>query len=187
MPNETTTFYANYSRERYSSLLHSIAKTGVPFDLRNRWNREDRNSNDSFGIGVTSYFAKGKLLLDANYALSLSNDRITTANLTSVSPTAVLNATAFPFPDVKSNYHELNVDTSYELTGNVALGFRYIFEPYRLNDFQWNGLNAYPLDQLPPEQQYPTSRPVLLDSRYSSHNVHVFGVYLRFLKGKNTP
>jgi MtrB/PioB family decaheme-associated outer membrane protein len=184
MPNETTTFYANYSRERYSSLLQSIAKTGVPFDFRNRWNREDRNSNDSFGIGVTSYFAKGKLLFDANYALSLSNDRITTANLTAVSPTAVLNATAFPFPDVKSNYHELNVDTNYQLTDNVALGFRYIFEPYRLDDFQWNGLNAYPLDRLPPEQQYPTSRPLLLDSRYSSHNAHVFGIYLRFSKGK---
>lgn len=184
MPNETTTFYANYSRERYSSLLQSITKTGVPFDFRNRWNREDRNSNDSFGIGVTSYFAKGKLLFDANYALSLSNDRITTANLTAVSPVSVLNATAFPFPDVKSNYHELNVDTNYQLTDNVALGFRYIFEPYRLNDFQWNGLNAYPLDRLTPEQQFPTSRPLLLDSRYSSDNAHVFGIYLRFSKGK---
>jgi hypothetical protein len=102
-----------------------------------------------------------------------------------VSPTAVLNATAFPFPDVKSNYHELNVDTSYQLTDNVALGFRYIFEPYRLDDFQWNGLDAYPLDRLPPQEQYPTSRPLLLDSRYSSHNAHVFGIYLRFSKGKN--
>ena len=61
----------------------------------------------------------------------------------------------------------------------------YIFEPYRLNDFQWNGLNAYPIDGLPAEQQFPTTRPLLLDSRYSSHNAHVFGVYLRFSKGKN--
>ncbi|HEX6730170.1 MAG TPA: MtrB/PioB family decaheme-associated outer membrane protein [Pyrinomonadaceae bacterium] len=187
MPNETTTFYANYSRERYSSLLQSITKTGVPFDLRNRWNREDRNLNDSFGVGVTTYLAKGRLLLDANYALSLSNDRITTANLTAIAPTAILNATAFPFPDVKSNYHELNFDTNYQLTDNVAFGFRYIFEPYRLNDFQWNSLNPHPFDQLPAEQQFPTTRPLLLDSRYSSQNVHVFGVYLRFSKGKNTP
>src|SRR6266545_2373104 len=184
MPNETTTFYANYSRERYSSLLQSITKTGVPFDLRNRWNREDRNLNDSFGIGVTTYFAKGKLLLDANYALSLSNDRINTANLTSLSPISVLNATAFPFPDVKSNYHELNVETNYQMSDNVALGFRYIFEPYRLDDFQWNGLNPYTVDRLPAEQRFPTSRPLLLDSRYSSHNAHVFSIYLRFQKGQ---
>jgi hypothetical protein len=39
---------------------------------------------------------------------------------------------------------------------------------------------------LPPEQQFPTSRPLLLDSRYSSQNAHVFGVYLRFSNGKNT-
>ena len=99
---------------------------------------------------------------------------------------SILNATAFPYPDVKSNYHELNVATNYQLTTNVALGFRYTFEPYRLNDFQSNGLNAYPIDGLPAEQQFPTSRPLLLDSRYSSHDAHVFGVYLRFSKGKNT-
>ncbi|MDQ2920822.1 MAG: MtrB/PioB family outer membrane beta-barrel protein, partial [Acidobacteriota bacterium] len=182
-PNEKTTLYANYSRERYSSLLQSITKTGTPFDLRNRWNREDRNLNDSFGIGITTYLAKDKLFFDANYALSLSNDRITTANPTAVVPTSFINAAAFPFPDVKSNYHELNVDTNYQLKDNLALGFHYIFEPYRLNDFQWNGLNSYPFEALPAEQQFPSSRPLLLDSRYSSHNSHVFGVYLRFQKG----
>ncbi len=98
--------------------------------------------------------------------------------------TSFINAAAFPFPDVKSNYHELNVDTNYQLKDNLALGFRYIFEPYRLNDFQWNGLNPYPFEALPAEQQFPSSRPLLLDSRYSSHNSHVFGVYLRFQKGK---
>jgi len=198
-PNEKTTLYANYSRERYSSLLQSITKTGAPFQqvnpsspcftpncFLNRWNREDRNLNDSFGVGITTYLAKDKLFFDANYALSLSNDRITTVNPSAVVPTAILNATAFPFPDVKSNYHELNLDTNYQLSPNLALGFRYIFEPYRLNDFQWNGLNPYAFENLPAEQQFPTSRPLLLDSRYSNHNAHVFSVYLRFQKGKET-
>ena len=184
IPTETTTFYVNYSRERYSSLLQSITKTGTPFDLRNRWNREDRNATDNFGIGVTTYLGKERWFVDANYAFSLSNDRITTANLTTIAPTAILNATAFPFPDIKSNYHELNIDTNYQMSTNVALGFRYIFEPYRLNDFQWNSLNAYPFEDLPSEQQFPTTRPLLLDSRYSSHNAHVFSIYLRFQKGK---
>jgi MtrB/PioB family decaheme-associated outer membrane protein len=197
--NEKTTFYANYSRERYSSLLQSITKTGAPFQqvnpsspcftpncFLNRWNREDRNVNDSFGIGVTTYLAKDKLFFDANYALSLSNDRITTVNPSAVVSTAALNATAFPFPDVKSNYHEVNVDTNYQLKDNLALGFRYIFEPYRLDDLQWNGLNPYPFERLPAEQEFPTSRPLLLDSRYSTHNAHVFSVYLRFQKGKQT-
>ncbi|HET8671211.1 MAG TPA: MtrB/PioB family outer membrane beta-barrel protein, partial [Candidatus Saccharimonadales bacterium] len=103
---------------------------------------------------------------------------------TAIAPTAILNATAFPFPDIKSNYHELNIDTNYQMSTNVALGFRYIFEPYRLNDFQWNSLNAYPFENLPSEQQFPTTRPLLLDSRYSSHNAHVFSIYLRFQKGK---
>lgn len=197
--NEKTVFYTNYSYERYSSLLQSITKTGAPFQqvnpaapcftpncFLNRWNREDRNRNHSFGLGVTTYLAKDRLFFDASYALSLSNDRITTVNPSAFVASAFLNATAFPWPDVKSNYHELNVDTNYQVSDNVALGFRYIFEPYRLDDFQWNGLNPYPFDSLPPEQQFPTSRPLFLDSRYSSHNAHVFSVYLRFQKGKQT-
>ena len=199
--SEKTVFYTNYSYERYSSLLQSITKTGAPFQqvnpaapcfkpncFLNRWNREDRNRNHSFGIGVTTYLAKDMLFFDANYSLSLSNDRITTVNTSAVVPTAFLNATAYPWPEARSNYHELTVDTNYQLSDNVALGFRYIFEPYRLDDFQWNGLNAYPYDRLPPEQQFPTTRPLLLDSRYSSHNAHLFSVYLRFQKGKqNSP
>jgi MtrB/PioB family decaheme-associated outer membrane protein len=197
--NEKTVFYANYSRERYSSLLQSITKTGAPFQqvnpaapcftpacFLNRWNREDRNVNDSFGVGLTTYLAKDKLFFDANYALSLSNDRITTVNPSAVVATAALNATAFPFPDVKSNYHEFNVDTNYQLKDNLALGFRYVFEPYRLNDFQWNALNPYAFENLPAEQRFPTTRPLLLDARYSSHNAHVFSIYLRFQKGDQT-
>ena len=170
--NEKTVFYANYSRERYTSLLQAITKTGAPFQqvnpaapcftpncFLNRWNREDRNVNDSFGVGITTYVANDRLFFDANYALSLSNDRLNTVNTSAVVPTAFLNATAHPLPEVKSNYHEFNVDTNYQLTNNLALGFRYIFEPYRLNDFQWNSLNPYPFDNLTPEQQFPTSRP----------------------------
>lgn len=151
--NEKTVFYANYSRERYILLLQSITKTGAPFQqvnpaapcftpncFLNRWNREDRNVNDSFGVGITTYVAKDRLFFDANYALSLSKDRLNTVNTSSVVPTAFLNAAAHPLPEVKSNYHELNVDTNYQLTTNLALGFRCIFEPYRLNDFQWNSL-----------------------------------------------
>ncbi len=180
-PRENTTIYANYSREHYDSTLQSIAKTGTPaFELRNRWNRNDRNVNDSFGIGASTYLANSKWYLDVNYTTSIGRDLITTANLDTPAPSAILNATAYPFPEVKTDFHEFTVDSNYQVKDNIAIGFRYLFEPYRLNDWQWNGLNPYPVDSLAPETD--GRRFLITDSRYSSHNAHVFSLYIRFGK-----
>jgi MtrB/PioB family decaheme-associated outer membrane protein len=179
-PRENTTLYANYAREHYNSDMQSIAKSAVPFDLRNRWNRSDRNIFDSFGAGLTTYLDKGRWYLDVQYGLGFGSDRMTTVNVTAPSPINVLNAQAFPFPDAKSRYHEFNLDTNYQVSDRVALGLRYVYEPYRLDDWQWNSLSPYPVDQLAPETD--GRRYLLLDSRYTSHNAHVVGVYLRFGK-----
>jgi hypothetical protein len=72
----------------------------------------------------------------------------------------------------------LRSDVSYQLTPNVAVGLRYLYEPYRLNDFEWNDLTPYPFGVLAPENE--GRRFLLLDSRYSGHTAHTVGIYLRF-------
>jgi hypothetical protein len=67
------------------------------------------------------------------------------------------------------------------MKSNWGLGFRYIYEPYRLDDFGWNGLSPYPISMLPAEND--GRRFLLLDSRYSSYNANVVGFYLRFSFG----
>jgi MtrB/PioB family decaheme-associated outer membrane protein len=176
--NENTTVYANYSRERYASSLQSIAKTAVPFDLANRWNRDERDILNSFGAGITTYLVTDKLFVDVHYAYSQGDTRITTANPGTPAAISVLNATAFPFPDVKTRLNEFNSDVNYQLTQNLALGMRYIYEPYHLEDFAWDGLTPYPFNNLASTQD--GRRFLLLDSRYSSHKANVFGVYLKF-------
>lgn len=180
MPKDDTTFYVNYSRENYKNSLQLIAKTAVPFDFNNRWNRDQRDTLDNFGVGVTTYLMKGKMYLDLHYVFSNAVTKTTTVNPATPTPNSILNALAQPFPDVKSRLQEVNSDISYEFKNNIALGFRYIYQPYSLDDFAWNNLSPYPINQLPPEND--GTRYLLLDSRYSSHNWHVFGVYLRFGK-----
>jgi MtrB/PioB family decaheme-associated outer membrane protein len=179
-PRENMTVYANYSREHYNTSLQSIAKTGVPFDLRNRWNREDRNINDNFGIGVTTYLAQSRWFLDVNYAFNSGRNLITTANLTPLAPTALLNAAAYDFPEAKIRFHEFSIDSNYQIRPNVAIGFRYLFEPFRFDDWQLNGLDAYPVDQLAPETD--GRRFLLLNSRFTNHNAHIVSFYIRFGK-----
>jgi MtrB/PioB family decaheme-associated outer membrane protein len=179
-PRENMTLYANYSREHYNTSLQSIAKTAVPFDIRNRWNRDDRNINDNFGIGLTTYLAKSKWFVDVNYAYNSGRNLITTANLTPLAPTALLNAAAFDFPESKITFQEFSLDANYQVSPNVAIGFRYFYEPFRLDDWQLNGLDAYPVDQLAPETD--GRRFLLLNSRYTDHNAHIFSFYIRFGK-----
>ncbi|MBS1809978.1 MAG: MtrB/PioB family decaheme-associated outer membrane protein [Acidobacteria bacterium] len=175
---ENTTLYANYSRDRYSSTLQQISKTAVPFDLNNRWNRDERDIVDSVGTGVTTYLAKEKLFLDLHYAFAFGNTRLSTVNPGTPLANSVINAKAFPFPDAKTRFHEVNLDLSYQFSPNVALGVRYLYEPYRLNDYAWDGLSPYPMDAFPAEQD--GRRFLLLDSRYSGHNANTIGIYLRF-------
>lgn len=177
---ENTTLYANYARDRYSSSLNQISKNAVPFDLNNRWNRDERDVVDSFGAGITTYLAKEKLFLDMHYALAFGNTRLTTVNPGTPAANSVISATAFPFPDVKTRFHEVNLDLSYQFTPQVALGVRYLYEPYRLNDYAWDGLSPYPTDSLPTSQD--GRRFLLLDSRYTSHDANTVGIYLRLTR-----
>ncbi len=175
---ENTTIYANYSHENYKTWIQSIAKTGVPFDINNRWNRDDRNVNDNFGVGVSTYLSNSKWFWDVNYAFNYGRDLITTVNPGTPVATAVTNATAFPFPEAKYRYQEFSVDSNYQIHPKAAIGVRYYFEPFMLDDWQTNGLSSYPVDQLAPETD--GRRFLLLDSRYSSHHGHIISFYIRF-------
>lgn len=176
MPKDDMTLYVNYSREKYNNSLQTIAKNAVPWDLNNRWNRNERDILDNFGIGVTTYAMKEKLLLDLNYVFSNALTRTFTYNPGVPTANTVLSATAFPFPDVKSRLQEFDSDVSYQFGERWGLGVRYKYQPYTLDDFALNNLSPYPINDLPAEQD--GRRFLLLDSRYSSHQAHLFTVYL---------
>lgn len=178
---DNATFYVNFSRDQIHSQLQSIAKTAAPYNLNNRWDRLSRDVVDTFGVGVTAYGLKDKLMIDSHYAFSSGDQRITTANPLAIVPTDALNAKALAWPDITTRFHEWNSDVSYQFTEQWGLGMRYIFEPYRLNDFAWNKLAPYPVTQLAPEND--GRRFLLLDSRYSSFDAHVVGFYVRFSFG----
>jgi MtrB/PioB family decaheme-associated outer membrane protein len=176
-PADSTTFYVNYSHDRFNAHLQQISKTAVPFDLNNRWNRDSNDKADSFGVGITTVTLKDKVTLDLSYASTLARTLITTANPVTPLANSLFNATAFAFPKLKNQFHEVRADASYQLRSNLALGLRYLYEPYRLSDFSWDPLSPYPLDELAPENSGP--RFLLLDSRYTNYSANLISVYLR--------
>ena len=59
----------------------------------------------------------------------------TTANPNLIVPNQALNSAAYAFPNVKNQFQEVRLDTSYAISKNVRLGAMYRFEPYRISDF----------------------------------------------------
>jgi hypothetical protein len=85
-----------------------------------------------------------------------------------------LSAQAVPFPDTKSELHSIKAVLNYAFNKNISIGTRYTFEQYRLNDFAWDILQPY----IFPNTADNAARFLVLDSRYSNYDVHVFGGFL---------
>ncbi len=181
MPLDNVSIYINYGRERDKSATQLISKTAAPFASQNRWNRDEIDVLDNFGAGVTAFLLKERMLVDVNYVFSNAKTKTDTFNLGIPLANSVLNATASPFPNVRSRFNELYADVSHQFRSQWALGVRYTYQPYKLDDFALNGLSPYPFANISPSED--GRRFLLLDARNTGHNAHVVSLYIRFSNG----
>ncbi|MBI1750774.1 MAG: MtrB/PioB family outer membrane beta-barrel protein [Acidobacteria bacterium] len=170
--------YYNHDRNRYN--YRQIAKGGGAntWVLQNEWDRDTRDKVDSFGVGFNASAVEQRFQFNLSYDFSLARQTITTRNPNTVQANMVNDATAFPWPDIKSRFHEFRADGSYRFRSNVVAGVRYLFEPYRLDDFATDVMRPYMFGFEAPEND--TRRALFLDSRYGSYNGHLFGVYVKY-------
>lgn|GEM_PF-5195253 len=88
---------------------------------------------------------------------------------------AVQVAQAFDFPDQQNDLVSANIRVEVKLNERYRVGFRYLFEDYGLDDFQWDNLTPYGADFLAVDD---ATRYLFLDARYSDYTTNVGGVYL---------
>jgi len=179
-PNDQYGFVAYYSHDRNRYNYRQIAKGGGAntWVLQNEWDRNTRDKVDSFGVGLNASADEQRFQFNLSYDFSLAKQTITTRNPNTVQADMVNDATAFPWPDIKSRFHEFRADGSYRFRTNVVAGVRYLFEPYRLDDFAWDVMRPYMFGFEAPEND--ARRFLFLDSRYGSYNGHLLGVYVRY-------
>jgi hypothetical protein len=178
---------AYYNHERIGYGYRSIAKENAPneFVPADEWRRSTSDSVDSFEVAFNTASSNDKWQFSANYDLSFANQTIRTTN--PVTPLLYpIDALGRDFPEVQSHFQELYLDGSYAFRPNWSAGVRYIFSPYRLEDFAWNNLSPYMFTQSDtpaPGTIDPTSNAVRflsLNSRYDSSDSHMVGVYIRY-------
>ncbi|MEE8201830.1 MAG: MtrB/PioB family outer membrane beta-barrel protein [Candidatus Acidoferrales bacterium] len=180
VPNHRFAGYVNFTRERYRSTAKEVAKTGaVDFNIPNTFVRDINDRVNSLGLGFDTNFLDHRLNWNVSYAFALSRVRIETFNPFTVDVASTLNATAFPFPDITENFHEVRTTLSYQVRENVDLGVRYLLEPRALDDFTTDiFLTPHIAGLAAPENNL--NRWLFLNARQSSYHGHAAAIFLRY-------
>ncbi|HWQ54588.1 MAG TPA: MtrB/PioB family outer membrane beta-barrel protein [Bryobacteraceae bacterium] len=175
---ENVWFYGGWGYDRTGYDYLAVAKTTFPYSFANAWTRDTRDRVHSAHIGFSGAAAGNKANFQVNYAVALAGMDINTVNPNPIVPTQALNAQAFPFPKVKSQFHELRLDASYEVASRVRVGLFYLLEPFRLNDFAVDTIAPYAPERIAPEND--ARRYYFLDTGMSNYLGNTAALYLRF-------
>lgn len=177
-------FYYNHDRARYN--YRQIAKSGGTSEAAiwnplSEWDRNTRDVVDSLGLGFNLSGLQQKWSLNANYDFSSARQKYTTFNPdpASIPAAMTLDATAHPWPDTEATFGEIRLDSSYRVRPNMEIGARYLFQPYRLDDFAWDVMQPYMfgLASAPDNNAFGSLH---LNSRYGDSNAHMVGLYVRY-------
>ncbi len=174
---ERFSFYAGWGYDRNG--YDNMGATGAALPPPLRFSRDTREGIHTAHVGFTGGYAHGKGSYQFSYAVGLSRAAITTTNVDPVPLTSQLNSEAFPFPTVKSQFHEFRLDTSYQVGKKVRLGLNYLLEPYRLNDFA-NDLTQPYAGNAVSAIQNDASRYYFLDIGPTNYLGNMVAAYLRF-------
>ncbi|NJD67594.1 MAG: hypothetical protein C3F12_08060 [Candidatus Methylomirabilota bacterium] len=175
-PLKWMTLYGFYANDFGKFKMSNISRTGsLDFNPANAWDSSVDDRTQSVGAGLNAALIPNRLTLNLGYHFTRSIGKILTTNPNPIEADFRSGAQAFPFPDTRSQLHNIMAMLTYKLNQYVTIGARYAFERYRLNDFAWDTLQPV----LFPNTLDNAARFLLLDSRYSNYDVHVLGGFLR--------
>lgn len=161
-----------------------VTKTSLTTDYNpiNRWTRE--SSDRVFWIGVQALVpVSDKLRWETAVDFQRFNGEWETTNLATPD---VNSAVAYDFPDLSDRTLSARTSLLWDVTQHVALEFRYLYEPYRLDDFTVDSMQPYMQGRFGETRSNPAdvgdmnvSRFLFLDSRYSDYDAQVASLLLR--------
>ncbi|RPI29744.1 MAG: hypothetical protein EHM61_00460 [Acidobacteria bacterium] len=175
MFTETFSINGNYAHEHRRSRLNSIAKTASPaFKVADTWVRNLNNDYDTVGAGFRVELPERKVALSFFYGLGLTENETHANN--PYTPTTT-NALAFDFPDVEERFHDAELEVEFFPGENLKWGFRASFEPYTLEDCDWDLLRPYMVGRIPQQAE----RFLFLDAKYNTYTAGLASIYLTYI------
>ena len=98
-------------------------------------------------------------------------------------PSSPITAGAYNYPDVINWQQEVNISLTHKLREGLDIGASYKFEPYRLDDYYTNNIQAYNGPTLITDggrATVPVPRQLFLDARFTTRHANVATVFLRY-------
>lgn len=180
IPNDRFAAYVNFTRDRTRSTANLISKTGrVDYSLANTFIRDQNDRVDSLGAGFDANFLDNRVNWNVSYSYAFSRLRIGTTNPYPLDTQALLDATAYPLPDIEMRFHEARTNLTYQVRPAVQIGVRYSFEPRSVADFTTDLMGTgYIALAAAPETLMP--RRIFLNARDSSYHAHIAAAFLRY-------
>lgn len=156
------------------------------FDPENRWERNQDDTVDWLALAMALQAVPEKLRLSADLALNRYEGTLRTTN--PGTPT-INSAVAYDFPDFTARTVSAQLGLSWALRENMDFIARYWFEPFRMEDWQWDAMQPYmqgvimeTADSADDFREENVSRYLFLDSRYGDYTIQALsaGLSLRF-------
>jgi len=172
------TFGATAGIDRYDINSLQVTKTGMTKDNdpTNRWTRESDDRVIWIGLqALVPVTAKGKWDTAIDY--QRFNGDWDTTNLGTPD---VNSAVAYDYPEISDRTVSVRSSLLWDFTDRIAFELRYLYEPYRLDDFTTDILQPYMQGVFKQTQSSATdvgdmnvSRFLFLDSRTTDYDAHV--------------
>jgi MtrB/PioB family decaheme-associated outer membrane protein len=191
-PGERGYVYATYTwqqdRMEYLGLGHLIpgAVPGVTaccavYPVANTWDRSSHSTLNSLEVGFNYATDGERWTFDGSYALSDARDIIHTFNPYPILANSSYTAGAYNYPDTTDRFQEVRVGVAYRIRKGLDVGIRYLYEPYRSNDFSLNNMQPYSQGAIfsggvPVNVQ----RYILLNSRYGNYTSNQIAAFLKY-------
>jgi hypothetical protein len=182
----TVAFTLGRDNDEWDSLADTkttLASDTVQYDPTNRWRRIQDDTLNWANLSFESQIVPDRITLLADLGYSDYEGEQETFNLATPN---VNSAVAYPFPPFESQLFSGNLALRWAMTSNFELEARYLYEPYRLDDFMWDAVQPYMQGVIQETAGAPNqfrntdvSRYLFLDSRYSDYTANVFSLGFR--------
>lgn len=174
----TMTFGATAGFDRYDINSLQVTKTSLTTDYNpvNRWTRESKDRVLWLGLeALVPVTAKGKWETAVDFQRFKGQ-----WDTTNLGTPDVNSAVAYTYPEISDRTVSVRSSLLWDFTERIAFEVRYLFEPYRLDDFTTDIMNPYMQGRFKETHASPAdignmnvSRFLFLDSRTTDYDAHV--------------
>jgi MtrB/PioB family decaheme-associated outer membrane protein len=164
---ERVSVFAGYMREEFDARMRSRSRTGTVDLIDNDWVARNRDSVDTYSLGVDAALVPGRLDLRLAYNFMSAFARMQAA--TPLTPTLAAAAAVTDFPNIRQQLHVLETTLRYHFAPNWSAGLRYAFEHFRQSDFRTDVM-----------QPYMGGDDIWLGARIPDYTAHIISALVRY-------